>query len=382
MKRDTHVLVCSWAVVLSLSASSLTLFSHDHRSAVAFTAAGGMQGATTEEAAQGAVSGQGAMKFRVLHTSKRLPEKARKVLAAAHGGFTVDRRPGRGETYFALAGAGILRISADLKTIRLLETPEAIREVNLHNVTIWYGADGKGYLTFPAHKTGDIHTTTLDGALVHTLESPTPEDDFDHPTVNDYFRGKGNFAPTDVEHLDGTLYVTTGYSSLDFVLTARVLGTDPFRVTWQDLAFGGKGDGPGRFGTGHGITLTPDKRHLAVSDRPNAKVERFTRYGHYRSTLRLPVGSFPIDIDYVGKYAVVGCLYGPDRSKGAPIYILEGDRVISTVMVKDELGLETFQHIHDAVVRRIDGKLYIIAQTWNPGDVAILEQVTPPPEEQ
>ena len=106
-------------------------------------------------------------------------------------------------------------------------------------------------------------------------------------------------------------------------------------------------------------------------------MERFTRYGHYRSTLKLPVGSFPIDIDYVGKYAVVGCLYGPDRSKGAPIYILEGDRVISTVMVKDELGLETFQHIHDAVVRRIDGKLYIIAQTWNPGDVAILEQVTP-----
>ena len=46
-------------------------------------------------------------------------------------------------------------------------------------------------------------------------------------------------------------------------------------------------------------------------------------------------------------------------------------------MVKDELGLEIFQHIHDAVLRRIDGKLYIIAQTWNPGDVAILEQVVP-----
>lgn len=378
MKRHTHVLVCAWAaILLGMSLGSPTLFSHDHRSVVATAVTGGMQGASAAEASQGAVSGQGAMKFRVLHTSKRLPEKARKVLAAAHGGFTVDRRPGRGETYFALAGAGILQISADLKTIRLLETPEVIREVNLHNVTVWYGADGTGYLTFPAHKTGDIHTTTLDGALVHTLEAPTPEDDFDHPTVNDYFRGMGNFAPTDVEHLDGTLYVTTGYSSLDFVLTARVLGTNPFRVAWHDLAFGGKGDGPGRFGTGHGITLTPDKRLLAVSDRPNAKVERFTRYGHYRSTLRLPVGSFPIDIDYVGEYAVVGCLYGPDRSKGAPIYILEGDRVISTVMVKDDLGLKTFQHIHDAVLRQVDGRLYIIAQTWNPGDVAILEQVMP-----
>lgn len=375
MKRRACVLAC--ALVLNLCSSSSMLFSHDNRSAVAYTVSGGLAGAIRAEDSEGAVSGQGDMKFRVLYTSEQLPEEARKVLAAAHGGFTVDRRPGRGETYFALAGAGILQISADMKTVRLLETPEAIKDVALHNVTIWYGPDGTGYLTFPAHKTGDIHTTTLDGALVHTLQAPGREDDFDHPTVNDYFRGMGNLAPTDVEHLEGMLYVTTGYSSLDFVLTARVLSTDPFRVSWHDLAFGGKGLGPGRFGTGHGVTLTPDKRLLAVSDRPNAKVERFTRYGHYRSTLRLPVGSFPIDIDYVGKYAVVGCLYGPDRSKGAPIYILEGDRVISTVMIKDELGLETFQHIHDAVLRQVDGKLYIIAQTWNPGDVAILEQVSP-----
>lgn len=377
MNRRACVLVSAGALVLNLGSSASMLFAHDHRSAVAYTVAGGLAGANRAEDSQGAVSGQGAMKFRVLYTSEQLPEEARKVLAAAHGGFTVDRRPGRGETYFALAGAGILQIGADMKTVRLLETPEAIKDVALHNVTIWYGADGTGYLTFPAHKTGDIHTTTLDGALVHTLQAPSLADDFDHPTVNDYFQGMGNFAPTDVEHLNGMLYVTTGYSSLDFVLTARVLSTDPFRVTWHDLAFGGKGDGPGRFGTGHGITLTPDKRLLAVSDRPHAKVERFTRYGHYRSTLRLPVGSFPIDIDYAGKYAVVGCLYGPDRSKGAPIYILEGDRVISTVMAKEELGLETFQHIHDAVLRQVDGKLYIIAQTWNPGDVAILEQVMP-----
>lgn len=378
MKRRTRVLGRFWAaIVLGMSFSSPMLFCHDHRSPVVFAVTGGLSGANKGEAFQGSVSGQGAMKFRVLYTSEWLPEDARKVLAAAHGGFTVDRRLGRGETYFTLAGAGILQISADLKTVRLLETPKAIRDVNLHNVTIWHGADGMEYLTFPAHKTGKIYTTTLDGTLVHTLQTPTPGDDFDHPTVNDYFRGKGNFSPTDVEYLDGKFYVTTGYSSLDFVLTARVLGTNPFQVDWHDLAFGGKGDGPGQFGTGHGITVTPDTRYLAVSDRPNAKVERFTRYGHYRSTLKLPVGSFPIDIDYVGKYAVVGCLYGPDRSKGAPIYILEGDRVISTVMAKDELGLETFQHIHDAVMRQIDGKLYIIAQTWNPGDVAILEQVTP-----
>ena len=70
-------------------------------------------------------------------------------------------------------------------------------------------------------------------------------------------------------------------------------------------------------------------------------------------------------------------VWGADGFGLGPFISLEGDRVISTVMVKDELGLKTFQHIHDAVVRQVDGKLYIIAQTWNPGDVAILEQVMP-----
>ena len=77
----------------------------------------------------------------------------------------------------------------------------------------------------------------------------------------------------------------------------------------------------------------------------------------------------------MNQYAIVGCLHGPDRSKGAPIYILKKDRVVSTIMPKEELGLERFQHIHNAVLRMLDGKLYILAQAWNPGDFAILEQV-------
>ena len=67
---------------------------------------------------------------------------------------------------------------------------------------------------------------------------------------------------------------------------------------------------------------------------------------------------------------------GSDRSKGAPIYIYEDDQLISTIMVKEELGLENFQHIHNAVLHEVGGKLYVIAQAWNPGDFAILEQVT------
>ena len=377
MKQCTRFLFYVLVVVLTIGSNGLPLFSHNQRSLIVSMVTTGTVGTGPAGGGdEGLVSGQGKMKFQVLYTSDHLPEEAKKVLVSAHGGFAVDRREGRGETYFTLPGAGILKISANFKKIRLLNTAKLVKEENQHNTTIWYGNQGLGYLSFPANKTGQIHTTTLGGTLVHTLDAPTAKDNFDHPTVNDYFLGKGNFVPTDVEQLDSHLYVTTGYSSLDFVLTARILGTNPFRIIWDDLAFGGKGNDSGEFGTGHGITVPPDKRQIAVADRPNSEIDFFTRYGHYRSTLKLPKGSFPCDIDYVGQTAVVGCLHGPDRSKGAPIYILEGDQVISTVMVKEELGLKSFQHIHNAVLRRANDKFYIIAQAWNPGDFVILQQVT------
>ena len=321
------------------------------------------------------VSGQGDLRFRVLYTGSHLPEAALTVLESAHGGFAVNRRPSRGETYFALPGAGIVEISGDLKSTRLLDTDESMKGKNLHNTTIWFDPDGTPFLTFPANNAGLVFTTTLQGKLVHTLGIPGERDRFDQPAVDDYFFVRGNFAPTDAEHLDGLFYITTGYSSLDYVLTAKIISTDPFRAVWNDLAFGGKGDGLGEFGTGHGITVSPDKKRVDVADRSQSEIDRFTRYGHYRSTWKMPIGSFPCDIDYSGDLAVVGCLHGPDRSKGAPIYLLDNGKVVSTVMMKEELGLEKFQHIHNAVLRKIGERYYIIVQAWNPGDFAILEQV-------
>ena len=97
-------------------------------------------GATADKAP--GVSGQGEMKFKVLYTSDHLPPEAQKVLMDAHGGFAVDRRPGQEETYFALPGAGIVQISADFKTISMVETPDEMRKINLHDTNIWYGTDG------------------------------------------------------------------------------------------------------------------------------------------------------------------------------------------------------------------------------------------------
>jgi hypothetical protein len=328
-------------------------------------------------AAQGvATSGGAKMRFRVLYTSNHLPAEAQKVLTNAHGGFAVDRRPGKGETYFALPGAGIIQISADLKTTRMVDTAPPMKDTNLHNTTIWYAGDGSPFLTFPGNQASKVFTTGLDGKLVHTLDAPDGSGDLGYPTATNYFRGRGNFVPTDVEQLDGLFYITTGYSNLDFVLTARILGTSPFKAAWHDLAFGGRGSGVGQFGTGHGITVPPGTKRIDVADRPNSEIERFTRYGQYLSTLKMPLGSFPCDIDYEGNYAVVGSLHGPDRGKGAPIYVLENDELIATIMPKQDLGLENFQHIHNAVLREMNDKVYVIAQAWNPGDFAIFEQVT------
>ena len=361
-----------------MARSHSTLHAHHHHAPQP-----GMHAPQSFLAASGAVddnapgvSGQGSMKFKVLYASDHLPPEAQKVLVNAHGGFAVDRRPGHDETYFALPGAGILQISADFKTINMIDTPDDMRKINLHDTNIWYDKDGTPYLVFPANNEGKIFTTTLDGKLVHTLDPPTAADKFERQEVHDYLLGGGDFAPTAVEYLEGLYYVTTGYCNLDYVLTARVTPRKEFAAVWNDLAWGGKGDGIGQFGTGHGITRVPGELRLDVADRPHSRLERFTRYGHYLSTLPMPSGSLPCDINYLDKtYSVVPALDGPDKKKGAPIYILENEKLISTVMIKEDLGLPNFTHVHNAAIRKIGTKFYIIALAWNPGDFAILEQV-------
>ena len=327
------------------------------------------------EADNHGLSGQGKYKFKVLYTGSHLPEAAQAVLEKAHGGFAVDRRDGKGEVYFALPGAGIIQVSADLGETRMLDTDDEMVPHNMHNATIWYDSDGAAHLSFPGNGNATVYTTDLNGKIEHKLTTPDGTSDLGFPAATQYFYGKGNFVPTDVEQLGSLLYVATGYSQLDYVITAKIESTNPFKVSWYDLAFGGKGSGPGQFGTGHGITVPGGTQRVDIADRPNAEIDRFTRHGQYISTLALPNGSYPCDVDYLDNLGIVGALHGPDRPLGAPIYILEDDELVSTILPKAELGLEKFQHVHNAVLHRANGKLYVIAQAWNPGDFAILEQV-------
>jgi hypothetical protein len=320
-------------------------------------------------------TGQGDLKFKVLHTSKALPSKAMKGLNAAHGGFAVDRRKGKGEVYFALPQVGIIRISKDLNTIDLLATDDSMSSTNMHNTTIWYGKKDKAYLTFPGNDSNKVYTTTITGDLLNTLDGPTVDTKFDDNRVTKYFAEDKKFVPTDVEFLDKKFYITTGYSALDYVLTADVKTRYGVKTEWTPFAFGGKGRKEGQFGTGHGITIAPDGKTLTVADRPNSEIESFDKKGNYIGKLDLPKGSLPCDIDYESGYTVVGCLDGPDKTKGAPIYIVKDEKVVSTLVIQDDLGLPKFKHIHNAVMVKRNGKFYVIAQAWNPGDFVILEQV-------
>jgi len=331
--------------------------------------------ATRVAQAGSGVTGQGDLKFRLLYGGKHLPGEAVSVLKNAHGGFAVDRRDGKGEIYFALPGAGIIQISSDLKSTRMLPTDPEMAATNMHNATIWSGSSDTPYLVFPGNSSGKVYTTKLDGSLVHTLGQPAKDFRFGPDVVNAYFSEGSKLIPTDVEFLGGKYYITTGYSKLDYVLTANVDSGAAFNAEWNALAFGGKGTEPGQFSTGHGITIAPDGKTIAVADRPVAEIDMFSADGTYKNTVNIPKGAFACDIDYEGDYAVVGCLHGPDREKGAPVYVLKDDKVVSTLMPKEDLGLENFTHIHNAIITERNGKLYVIAQAWNPGGFAILEQI-------
>lgn len=321
------------------------------------------------------ISGEGEMRFRVLYTSAHLPPPAQKVLAKAHGGFAADRRPGKGEVYFFLPGAGLLKISPSLDTVTLVPTPAAMLSTNLHDTTIWTNHAGDAFLVFPANEAGKVFTTTLGGELVSVLDAPTYRDQFEQPEIAEYFLGGGNFAPTGVAYLNGLYYVSTGYCQLDFVLTATVSPDNPRRVEWHDLAFGGKGDGRSQFRTAHAIAVCPGTTQLDITDRPHSEIKRFSRYGHFLRSLKMPMGSLPCSIDWLDGYALVPTLVGPDPSHGAPIYLFRDGLLVSSIFPKSDLGLRNFEHNHKAVLHRRGGKLCIIVQAWNPGDFAILEQV-------
>jgi hypothetical protein len=256
-----------------------------------------------------------------------------------------------------------------------------VTKANLHNTLFWSVTNSAGkvedFLTFPSDSGKALFTTDSQGNLLHELTAPTANNELGLPAADEYFRAGKPFVPTDVERVGGLLYVTTGYSPGDFCLTARIMSVQPMNIAWNNLTFGGKGDRDDQFRTGHGITLVADPSkgwRLAISDRPVSKVKHFSPKGQFLDLQELPKGSLPCDVYQDGEYTVIPCLDGPDKTKGAPIYLMKDEKIISTLMLKEDLGLREFTHVHNAVSRTVDGVMYIFAQAWNPGGFVILKQ--------
>lgn len=312
------------------------------------------------------ISGQGAWRFRVNKKLSELPARVLPHLRGAHGGFAVNWR-GQRETYFALKGCGIIRISPDLASKEIIDVDPFVKEGNFHNTTLVYDSHGTGHLALPDNERQRVYITNSSGELLKVLSQPR---------VNTYYEAGGGFVPTDVEQVPGgDIFVVTGYSKGDYVVSA-----DPFKGTWKSIVFGGRGREHGKFGTGHGITWNRRQETLDIADRPHSRVESFDTAGRYQKTVSLPSGSWPCDVDFLGEYAVIGCLKGPGGKTPAPVYIVDKEgEVVSTVKPKEDLGLRLFTHIHNVVWHVVgDGdarKVYLLCQAWNPGAFAVLEQV-------
>lgn len=332
-------------------------------------------------------SGQGQFVFRVAVRSDALPEKVhaknpydrrrkRTCLDCAHGGFAYDHREGRGEVYWFLQGAGMMRVQRDRAKIELLDTDPEMLKFNMHNAT-FFEHEGKGRIAWPANRGARVFVTDVDGKLLHTIG---------RPTMPPYDNKKAGYAPTDTAYLDGKLWITDGYAS------KYVMAYDLGKKEWTDLIFGGRSRKaePGKFGTNHGLTI--HKGLLYVSGRFFARIHSYRPDTKFVNMFPLPEGSKPCDFEF---FVSGGKLYGvaaslnvakenKERDKGAAIYIVDMKtlKIVSTIRPKDELGLDKFRHLHNVLATVDKGVVTLFCQAWNGGDFAVLQQALPAGKDQ
>ena len=317
-------------------------------------------------ATAGKTSGQGDWVFEYVNVG--ILDSVKPHERKLHGGFDNDKD---GNLYFGLSGAGVLKLSADFKNWEVLEVNAEVKNGNVHNMCCFYDKDGNGFLALPSTSHRKVYITDLKGKLVCTLENPQH---------NEYYQKKGRFVPTDCEFISdskggGILWVVTGYSPGDFVIAA-----DPFSGKWiNDKWFGGKGNTAGKLNTGHGIVYKAKDNTIVIANRSPSKQETFDLSGKHLDTLQLPNRSNPCDITFLksdNTYSASSSLNSPVKGKGAPIYVLKNNEIVSTILPKDELGLELVKHVHNVHFYENGGETYLVCQAWNPGFFFILKKVS------
>lgn len=316
-----------------------------------------------------AVTGSGDLRFRYRADLSELPEEIAKGIKKAHGGFA---KTPQGEIYFGLEGTGLIRLSADLKTKTIVSTSDDMKGGALHNTT-YLKKDG-GLLILPDPARGRVYATTLDGKTVATIG---------RPDVNDYYKNAENrYRPTDADlATDNVLYICDGYSAGKYVLAAD-LEEEKFFDRYYGGPVTGEGREEGKYSTNHGVTFDPHDATLLIADRERQWIQRMTLTGEFVEGFDTAGGDV-CDVDFVEwqgeRLMVAGCLKSgaPNQPGAEPgfVVILRDGKVVSTLKPKVDLGLEEFQHIHNAAGVVVDGKLFVLCYGWNPGCYAVLEHI-------
>ena len=179
-------------------------------------------------------------------------------------------------------------------------------------------------------------------------------------------------------YYNGKLYVVTGYSDGDFVLTASL--DTKSNAAWGPIAWGGKGDGAAQFQTAHGVFAHDDS--IFVANREAHEVLEFTPEGHLvRSLPDLPEGARICNVaraeedDMFIFNALAPIAHCPGRA--ASIYAHSGERLLSEIQ-PGELGIPVLKHLHHVwphYVVEADGtkQLYILCHGWSAGKFAVLK---------
>lgn len=313
-----------------------------------------------------AITGHSPLAFSYRDDLHQLPETTRDAEVNLHGGFAIDNRQSFGQIYYGMPGHGIVRVSRDMTRQELIRLPAQLEPLNFHSTTIGL-IDGKWRLILPANEDELVAVITLDGKLDYVLSRPEFEE---------YQSEAVPYKPTDTVLHGDELYIADGYGA-NYISSA-----DAVSQQWLNI-FGGKTEDhfeDGKFKTAHGINLTHHHHHLVIADRYASRLQIHAFAGDFVASHRLPEGAWPCGIDFVewdGRWlAVVGCLYGPDRERPAPIYILDGTtfEVLSTLRPKEALNIALAERLHNVVWHIHNDNLFLICQSWNPGYYFVLER--------
>ncbi len=378
MKRAIicRVVVASLAFILSARAHDVD-FKHIHGATNAATPLKLVPESTgpakvNATAAGATTSGQGYWKFVAMKSLMPTPEETKSFLKGAHGTIIVDGE--RDLVYWGLEKVGWVAFSNKLSQSWVVKGDPKFSSGNLHGADIlprhgFLGLNSKLPLVVSADNLeGEVYISDTSFQKAIILGRP----------AGPYKNAKARFMPTDAAFIDAKeIYVTDGYGSQWF-MRAKSDGTS---ASYDGTYIGGNEFSK----TPHGITKNGNT--MIVSARPEATLKQFEfRKGTWGESFGLPSGSTVCDVDLWGDYALAPCLDGPKGADGkathGPIYIvnLKTKTIASIIRVKDDLGYELADHIHDAAWyvrgKGKDREVYILFTNWNPGGVGALKLVS------